>query len=263
MKIGIVITYHNFVNKFVLPCLYSVQANVENHKFVCVFDNESIHKDNNKVVDFCRTNRDFHYVRIDNQNKNGGLTGTWNKGIDLCVKNKCEVIFIVNDDVLFNETWKFIVSSIQDDNVIYGPITNNPGHAWINLNRRWTLVHLLHKSEKKQYAFTGKNRDEDPVRVGFVNGFCFGCTTKTFLNNKYDNKHYFNPKFPFAGNETEFQIRLFNLKPTDDNKKNKKILDSLTAHNRAVIVPRCFVYHYKNHAWKIEMGGKYSKEQFI
>ncbi len=169
----------------------------------------------------------------------------------------------MNDDILINETWEHFVSSIVDENVIYGPITNNPGTAWINKSRRRVLNHLFNKSEKKQYSHNGRSRDENPVKVGFVNGFCFGCTTKTYKKKKFDDKYYFNPAFPFEGNETEFQIRLFNLKPTNDNKQNKRILNSLSAHDRAVVVPRCYVHHYKNHAWKIRGGGRYSKEQFI
>lgn len=263
MKIGIVLAYHNFVNKFILPCLNSIVDHVKCEKFVCVFDNESSHKDNFKVADFCNTRNDFLYIRIDDQHKNGGLTGAWNKGIDLCIQNECEIIFIMNDDILINETWEHFVSSIVDENVIYGPITNNPGTAWINKSRRRVLNHLFNKSEKKQYSHNGRSRDENPVKVGFVNGFCFGCTTKTFISNMFDDKYYFNPAFPFEGNETEFQIRLFNLKPTNDNKQNKRILNSLSAHDRAVVVPRCYVHHYKNHAWKIRGGGRYSKEQFI
>jgi GT2 family glycosyltransferase len=227
-----------------------------------VFDNESEHYANYKVAYFCSINNDFTYIRVDDQNKNGGLTGAWNMGIDLCIQNGCDIIFIINDDILIDGTWRFFVSSIVDDNVIYGPITNAPGHAWINKSKRWTLKHLLNHSEKKQYSNNGKSRDKDPEEVGFVNGFCFACTTKTFINNMYDDKHYFNPNFPFGGNETEFQLRLFNLKPTDDNKQNKKTLSLLRAHNKAVIIPRCYVYHYKNHGWKIGGGGKFSKEQF-
>lgn len=263
MKIGIIVVYHNFVNKFILPCLNSILDNVKCEKFIGVFDNESDHNETYKVADFCSTNNDFIYIRIDDQNKNGGLTGAWNKGIDLCIQKECNIIFIINDDILINDTWRFFVSSIVNDNVIYGPVSNKPGHAWVNRSRRWTLNHLLNHSEKRQYANKGKSRNENPEEVGFVNGFCFGCTTKTFVNNMYDNKHYFNPNFPFGGNETEFQLRLFNLKPTDDEKRNLRILDSLGAHSRAVIVPRCYVYHYKNHAWNIGGGGKYSKEQFI
>ena len=78
----------------------------------------------------------------------------------------------------------------------------------------------------------------------------------------WNDEFYFNPYFPFGGNETEFQLRLFNLKPTTITKQNKKILDSLPAHNQAIIVPRCYVYHYKNNAWKIDAGGKYSNDEF-
>lgn len=262
MKIGLVVVYHNFVNKFILPCLDSVLENIKSEKFICVFDNESTHNETHKVSDFCNIHDDFIYIRIDNQHKNGGLTGAWNQGIDLCIQNACDIIFIMNDDILINDTWQLFVSSIVEHNVIYGPITNNPGHAWVNKRKRWTLNHLLNRSEKKQYSNNGKTRDEGPVAVGFVNGFCFGCTIETFVNNMYDHQHYFNPNFTFGGNETEFQLRLFNLKPTNDRKQNQKTLDSLDAHDKAVIVPKCYVYHYKNNAWNKNSGGKYSNEQF-
>tara|TARA_R110002073_G_scaffold336529_2_gene534771 strand:- start:1884 stop:2642 length:759 start_codon:yes stop_codon:yes gene_type:complete len=251
MKIGIVVAYHNFVNKFILPCLNSILSSIKHEKIIYVFDNESSHKDNYKVADFCNINNEFNYIRIDDQNKNGGLTAVWNKGVDLCIHNECDIIFIINDDILINETWACFVSSITEDNTIYGPLTNNPGHAWTNKN-----------GVKIQYSNNRNGRHEDPIKVGFINGFCFGCTSKTFVNNMYDEKHYFNPYFPFGGNETEFQIRLFNLKPTSDKKQNQKILDLLDLHNRAVIVPKCYVYHYKNNAWRISGGGKYSKYQF-
>ncbi len=262
MRIGIIVTYHNFVNKFILPCLDSLNRNIDCSKFVCVFDNESKHEDNYKVVDFCRANKDFFYIRIGDQNKNGGLTATWNAGVDLCIQRGCEMIFIINDDILINDTWRFFVQSITDDDVVYGPVTNNPGHAWVDQHERWMLKHLFGHNKKKQYSGNGKGRNEDVTHVGFVNGFCFGCTVRTFTNHMYDEKHYFDPDFPFGGNETEFQLRLFNLEPTKDNTKNKKLLSSLDAHNKAVIVPKCYVYHYKNHAWKINGGGRFSKEQF-
>lgn len=252
MKTGIVVVYHNFVNKFILPCLNSLLNNIKTEKFVCVLDNESKHEDNYKVVDFCDINDGFLYIRIDNQNENGGLTGAWNKGIDLCILNECDAIIIMNDDILINETWEYFVSSIIDDNTIYGPVSNNPGHVWTD-----------RKGVKIQYSKNNQSKNENPVKVGYVNGFCFGCTTKTFINNKYDDRHYFNPAFPFEGNETEFQLRLFKLKPTSDRKHNKKILDLLSMHNNAMVVPRCYVYHYKNKAWKLGRGGKYSKEQFV
>ena len=252
MKIGIVLAYHNFVNKFILPCLNSIVDYSKCEKFVCVLDNESSHKDNYKVADFCKAHDDFLYVRIDDQHKNGGLTGAWNNGIDLCIQNDCEAIFIMNDDILINESWEYFVSSVISDNTIYGPISNNPGHVWVD-----------NKRIKTQFAKNNQSRNENPIKVGFVNGFCFACTAKTFLNNMYDEKHYFNPDFPFEGNETEFQLRLFNLTPTHDNKQNKKMLGALLAHDRAMVVPRCYVYHYKNKAWKISGGGEYSKEQFV
>lgn len=254
--------YHNFVNKFILPCLKSIQDHVSNEKFVCVFDNQSSHKETYKVADYCKNRDDFSYIRVDDQNENGGLTGAWNQGVDLCIQNDCDRIFVINDDVLINDTWSFFSEAVVDDGVIYGPVTNNPGHAWVDKKRRWIFGRWLYKSGKKQLASKNKSRNEDLEQVGFVNGFCFGCTTQTFIENRYDKAHYFDPRFPFGGNETEFQLRLFNLVPTDDNKENKRRLAALEAHKRAFIVPRCFVYHYKNHAWKKGGGANYSQQEF-
>jgi hypothetical protein len=70
-------------------------------------------------------------------------------------------------------------------------------------------------------------------------------------------RHYFNPYIPFEGNETESQLRSFNLKlastpliltawwSTNNNKQNMKMLDSLDVHNRATMVPIYYEFHYK------------------
>jgi len=261
-KIGIVVAYHNFVNKFILPCLESILTHVHQDKLVCVFDNESNHVDNAQVAEFCQKHPGFLYVRVDNQMANGGLTGAWNRGINLCLQQHCQTIFVINDDILIDDSWRCLVDAVVDDGVIYGPVTNNPGHAWVDPKKRWSFRHLLFKRGKVQLSDAGQGENELPQRVGFVNGFCFGCTANTFVSNRYDEKHFFDPGFPFGGNESEFQLRLFNLQPASDKNRNKKTLSDLAAHHQAIVVPRCYVYHYKNHAWKKRDGGRHADEQF-
>ena len=84
----------------------------------------------------------------------------------------------------------------------YSPVKNNPG------------ARNYKKNVKIPYSNNNNSRNENPVGINLVNGFCFGCTSKTFSNNMYNEKHYFNPYFSFESSETEFQLRLFKLKPS-------------------------------------------------
>jgi hypothetical protein len=52
------------------------------------------------------------------------------------------------------------------------------------------------------------------------------------LANKFDDTYYFDPKYPFGGNETEWFNRFIKI------------------GGQPIVVPRTFIYHYKIARWK-------------
>lgn len=215
-KVGIVITYHNNASRFTVPCLDSVLEHTPEPRFILAFDNESTEKESKDLPAFYKE-KDIRFIRIDDQTKNGGLTGTWNQGIDLCIKNNCDKIILLNYDTVVDESWKIFIKKIVNNNVCYGPASNKPGWNKAGQNRT------------KEYSLKNK----DSVKIGsIINGFCMGFTKKALVANKYNLENYFNSQFSFGGNEFEWQDRF----------RKKK--------GKSLVVEGCFVYHHGLCGWK-------------
>ena len=80
-------------------------------------------------------------IYVEDQITGGGLTGTWNKGIDLCFYNNCDIIIVSNDDILFDESILNIcleAGSLKDTDMVYfGPHSNNPGNETNNIQKEY------------------------------------------------------------------------------------------------------------------------------
>ncbi|MBW3019666.1 glycosyltransferase [Candidatus Woesearchaeota archaeon] len=215
-KVGIIITYHNNISNYTIPCLKSVLKYTPKPRLILAFDNESTEEDSKNISNLFKE-EDIRFIRIDDQNENGGLTGTWNQAIDICIENNCEKIILLNYDTLADDSWKIFIENIFNDNACYGPVSNDPG--WNNAGQKKT----------KSYSLKNKNS----LKKGtLINGFCMGFTKNALISNKYDSKYYFNPNFPFGGNELEWETRF--------EKKGGKFLT----------VEGCFLYHHGCHGWK-------------
>lgn len=215
-KVGVIVTYHNNASRFTIPCLDSVLKHTPEPRFILAFDNESTEEEAKTLPEFYK-GRDVSFIRIDDQAGNGGLTGTWNQGIDSCIKNNCDKIILLNYDTVVDESWKNFIQKIINDNACYGPVSNKPG--WNKVGQKRT----------KEYSL----RNNDSLKVGCViNGFCIGFTKKALILNKYNALNYFDPHFSFGGNEFEWQGRL--------RKKRGKSL----------VVEGCFVEHHAQFGWK-------------
>lgn len=109
-KTGVVITTHGFNGIFVKQALECYIRELPDNYFIVLYINESKDK---IVLDLMeKYNNDeifkgkIQVIYIVDQLKSGGLTGTWNQGIELCLKNKCDVIILSNDDILFSKSIK-------------------------------------------------------------------------------------------------------------------------------------------------------------
>jgi len=222
MKTGIVITTHGNNGIFAIQCLECFLRNVSN-AFIVIYVNSS---QDIKILNIKNDYPDVEYIYIDDQIKSGGLTGTWNKGIDLCIQNNCEIIILSNDDIFFDHSIEHIIKEAsnckKDEMKYFGPVTNNPGPAKINNFCQLSLCSL----NKLPSACIYNNKYVN------INGFFMVFSVHVLKNNMYDDKHYFDPNKPFAGNEVEWFERF---------KKKGGI---------PVIVPRTFIYHYKLQSWR-------------
>ena len=105
----------------VRQCLECYQRHLTN-LYVVVYINES---EDEITLGLKDRFPEFEVIFIEDQTKFGGLTGTWNAGIDKCIENECGIIVLSNDDILFDQSIHAILweaSQVKSDELVYfGP----------------------------------------------------------------------------------------------------------------------------------------------
>ena len=221
---GVVITTNGYNGVFARQCLecFIRGLKVFNNYYIVLFINES---EDDITLQFKKyRNENIDIIYIEDQDAFGGLTGTWNKGIDMCLGNDCDVIILSNDDILFDNCINNLIISCYKEKKkmkYFGPTTNNPGPTIQN---------------QCQYNTQPCNEPNKIAKFNNeiinLNGF-FMCFSKMVLiENKFNDKFYFDPSKPFGGNETEWFDRF------------------LSKGGTPIIVPKTFIYHYKIARWR-------------
>ena len=121
---GFIVTSHYDFYDTITKCLDLLFKYIPDNSFILLYVNEP---KGNKMLnienDYKQEKRRFKVIFIEDQNKNGGLSGVWNQGIDFflypdsfdyikfpMLKNfKCKVITILGHDTYINENIKYII----------------------------------------------------------------------------------------------------------------------------------------------------------
>jgi len=227
-KTGVVITTHGFNGVFVNQALECYKRELPDNYFIVLYINESNDKIVLDLIEKYKNNETFkgkiEVIYIKDQISNGGLTGTWNQGIDICLKNNCDVIILSNDDILFDRSITNIIwycYKHKDEMKYFGPTSNNPGADRFNACQ-YSLSPEKYQPRLALYKNFPCN----------LNGFFMVFSKKVLLQNKFNNKYYFDPNYPFGGNEMEW-FKRFNQKG-----------------GIGCVVPETFIYHYKLCSWR-------------
>jgi GT2 family glycosyltransferase len=225
VKTGIVITTHGFNGVYARQCLESFIRELPTNYYIVLYINESKDPITLNLIN-THINNNVQIIYVENQTDHGGLTGTWNKGIDICIQQKCDVIVIANDDIVFDGSINnILLTCYQEKNSMkyFGPLSNNPGPKGCKVNMCQYGIHPV--SAPPRIALYKKQ----PCNL---NGFFMVFSTEVLLKNMFDKTHYFDPSKPFATNEVEWFKRF----------KAKGGLP--------VVVPQTFIYHYKLSSWR-------------
>jgi hypothetical protein len=214
----IVLTVHNHIERFGIPCLESVLEHSGNAR-VFLYDNESADPKIEDLRKLADSRAEVDFIRIDDQNAFGGLTGTWNDGIRRAQRQGLGKVILLNHDVIVDNTWGNFIQAIESDFCIYGPLTNRPGGG---------------RGPKPQQS-------KVPVFKGLqstsrLTGFCMGFTLGRPELKLFDDWRFFDPDLPFGDNEFNIQKRM---------KKR-------SAKARFYVVTDTWVFHHLNMGWKDE-----------
>ena len=220
-KLGIVITTHGNNGIYIQKCV-ELFLNFFPNSFIILYVNES----NDPItLNIKKKFKNINYIYVKDQIANGGLTSTWNQGIDLCIKHECDVIILSNDDIIINKSiYNIVNNAFEDVNGLkyFGPVSNNPGGRLATKLNQLSNKATSRKNKLCKYKGT-------PC---YLNGFFMVFHKNALIRNKFNQKFYFDPNYPFGGNEVEWFNRF----------KSKG--------GSGVVVPRTFVYHYKFNIWK-------------
>ena len=215
-KTGVVLTTHGNNGIYVRQAIQSFIAFMPLNFYMIVYINES---NDEIILQLQELFPSIDVIYISDQHQNGGLTGTWNQGIEMCFKNNCDSVILSNDDIFILPNIHFLLTELDNckpnEKKYFGPLSNEPGPC-------------------NQYQYDLSSRDEDPYTISNnnLNGFFMAFPKEVLLLNKYDDSNYFDPAYPFGGNEVVWDKRF-------------KVNGGLS-----VIVPRTFVYHYKLKTWR-------------
>ena len=95
----IVLTVHNHIERFGIPCLESVLEHSGNAR-VFLYDNESADPKIEDLRKLADSRAEVDFIRIDDQNAFGGMTGTWNDGIRRAQRQGLGKVILLNHDVI-------------------------------------------------------------------------------------------------------------------------------------------------------------------
>lgn len=187
----------------------------------CKFKMNLIILDNESTCDFDFIDTsECEFIRIDNQQANGGITGSWNTLCKVAIERGADVIMGFNDDIILNDSLEVLAESTVDSNKIYVPITDGMHDAWIEQKA---------DGIRKGYRLTVKS----------INGFFMSFTSEfwhqksingnLFIHNTFDDDNYIDD---WAGQELMLWVWNY-LYQTD-----------------ADIIGDCWIHHKKLRSWK-------------
>lgn len=196
-------------------------------------------------------------IRVHQFNKNGGLTRSWNHGMEMVRGMDVEYVVLGNNDVLFNVGWWQGLEAVLNLGYgLAGPLSNAPGVTARGLQEIGAYVTNYELTDKPKYnnklARLLWKTYKDKAVPAEVNGFFMMAKPATLFDNAFTGEFVFRPintknsrgklnSTPLmTGNEDELQRRL----------AKSKI--------RSAVALGSFIFHYRS----VSRGQQFVKGQW-
>jgi len=216
---GFIVTTHHDNYQIIKKCLDLLFENIPTNSFVVLYINEAKGKVLNIKEDYLLELNRFDVIFINNQEKNGGLTGTWNQGIDYLLNKQdfnCEVITILGHDSYINDNITILLEEAKNaekakELKYFGPLCYSEKYTGINL---W--------QDSKEYT---------KHKLEYLTGFLMTFPIHSLTKNKKKDMYFDHIKYPFAGNEVEWYQRFIKI------------------GGKAILCKDCIINHEHNRSW--------------
>lgn len=185
--------------------------------------------------------------------RNGGLTRSWNSGLQNARSIGAKYACATNSDVVFTHNWDLhLIQMLNKGWHLLGPVTNAPGTEEHQHVRNFFPLYRLNDDQNylNQVALSLADKFEqgEPYEHS-VNGFCMFARTDVWWQNAYDRENVFRPV-----NETDSKGR---KNPTPLMTLNEYELQARWRSNglKIGVCPSSFVFHYR----AVSRGDKHKK----
>lgn len=211
MKVGIIIPALR-KKEITSLCVNSIYDNTDSKLFTLyLIDNDST--DNEPVADYF--NDKFHNITYLVNMPPKNVTDSWNQGVEMALKDKCDYILVMNNDIVVGKDWlKVLVQTLKDNPDIWMLSPDAIQKEFIDYDFDKLSIERL----------TMPNDIQDrPGR------FCFICPSITFKKiGLFDpNLHYF-----YGDDDYELRLRVAGKKGVYCRQVVIHHFESLTVNSR-------------------------------
>ena len=205
-----------------------------------------------KTVQFAGQEIRFHHFP-----KNGGLTRSWNLGLQMLKDLSADYAIPANNDILFTPQWYAgLLHALENGYQLVGPLSNAPGVTALGKAEVWQYIpdfELTDRAEvlraQASYLYT---KYLGRIVEANVNGFFQMAKMQTWVDGMYSKTEYYRPKNThtskgrnrtplMTANEDELQGRW--------TKKGWKM----------AVVPSSYIFHYR----AVTRGSKYKRGRWF
>jgi GT2 family glycosyltransferase len=185
--------------------------------------------------------------------ENGGLTRSWNKGLEIARRFDAHYTCVTNSDVLFPTSWEIALIAALDVRGAHlvGPVTNAPGTQANQDIDKYTYKYKLTDDQKEINRLSNELTlaHGSDFHEGAINGFCMMAETSTWWKHAYDKEHVFRPSNDFNSKGEPNPTPLMTLQEYELQGRWKK------AGLKIGFCPGSFVFHYRS----VTRGDKHRK----
>lgn len=188
---------------------------------------------------------------------NGGLTRSWNYGLEEGIANNFDYVCVTNSDVYFPAGWDTDIAEALQMYALVGPVTNAPGTEKLQYVKRYSVTYDKKKLQSAEEVAKIQQEllknQQYKTKQGTINGFCMIAKTATWHANRFDEASVFRPRNEFNASGE--------LNPTPLMTLNEYELQRRW-HSRGLkscVCIRSFVVHYR----AVSRGQRYNRGDWL
>jgi len=183
-------------------------------------------------------------IHIHHFRQQGGLTRSWNTGLEMANQKGFDYVIAGNNDVVFTTGWyEGLLHALTNGYAMVGPLSNAPGitaKGKQEVDRYLTQFVLTdHRDKLNAMAEELKKNHLGKVIESPVNGFFQMAAMESWRKGMYDSGHYYRPKNTHTSKGKRNPTPLMTL--NEDELQHRWQRQGM----ESAIVLSSFIFHYR------------------